>query len=121
MTKLKHTSVAPNKESNSEGGNDEADGIEIAKVSQEHDIWKLLDRLNSKQKRTLSRKLDRLGESVLEEVEKEANQILDSTDNKDKEDTSSSPSKRSLQKSTNDESKDENATQLQRGRSKRLI
>ena len=46
-------------------------------VDKDHEIWSVLDKLNSKQKRTLSRKLERLGKSVLEAVEKEANKILD--------------------------------------------
>mmetsp|Transcript_4882 Transcript_4882/g.8682 ORF Transcript_4882/g.8682 Transcript_4882/m.8682 type:complete len:350 (-) Transcript_4882:1290-2339(-) len=46
------------------------------KVDKEHKVWKLLEQLNSKQKRTLTRKLDRLGRSVLAEVEKEAMQVL---------------------------------------------
>jgi len=47
------------------------------KVDKDHEIWSVLDKLNSKQKRTLSRKLERLGKTVLEAVEKEANKILD--------------------------------------------
>ena len=49
------------------------------KVPKDHEIWSVLDKLNSKQKRTLSRKLDRLGTAVLDEVEEEANKILDQT------------------------------------------
>ena len=49
------------------------------KVPKDHEIWSVLDKLNSKQKRTLSRKLDRLGKAALEEVEEEANNILDQT------------------------------------------
>lgn len=50
---------------------------EDGKVAKNHEIWSVLDKLNSKQKRTLSRKLDRIGKSALEEVEEEANKILD--------------------------------------------
>ena len=49
------------------------------KVGKDNEIWSVLDKLNSKQKRTLSRKLDRLGKAVLDEVEEEANKILDMT------------------------------------------
>lgn len=49
------------------------------KVPKDHEIWSVLDKLNSKQKRTLSRKLDRLGTAALDEVEEEANKILDQT------------------------------------------
>jgi hypothetical protein len=49
------------------------------KVGKDHEIWNVLEKLNSKQKRTLSRKLDRLGKVALEEVEQEANEILDKT------------------------------------------
>mmetsp|Transcript_741 Transcript_741/g.1694 ORF Transcript_741/g.1694 Transcript_741/m.1694 type:complete len:335 (-) Transcript_741:104-1108(-) len=49
------------------------------KVGKDHEIWSVLDKLNSKQKRTLTRKLERLGTAVLEEVEQEANKILDET------------------------------------------
>jgi hypothetical protein len=52
---------------------------EDGKVGKDHEIWSVLDKLNSKQKRTLSRKLERLGKSVLEEIEQEANKILDET------------------------------------------
>ena len=52
----------------------------MGKVPKDHEIWKVLDKLNSKQKRTLTRKLDRLGASVLDEVEQEANTILDAID-----------------------------------------
>jgi hypothetical protein len=73
-------------------------------INKDHAIWGLLDKLNSKQKRTYSRQLKRLGRSVLDEVEKEVNKILDemiiaenlkrdqteaaSTDNKDVPSTS---------------------------------
>lgn len=49
------------------------------KVPKDHEIWSVLEKLNSKQKRTLSRKLDRMGISGLDEVEEEANKILDMT------------------------------------------
>ena len=49
------------------------------KVGKDHEIWSVLDKLNSKQKRTLTRKLERRGTAVLEEVEQEANKILDET------------------------------------------
>lgn len=62
------------KECTSEKENDADEGT---KVSKDHEIWGVLEKLNSKQKRTLSRKLDRMGISVLEEVEEEANKILD--------------------------------------------
>jgi hypothetical protein len=46
--------------------------------TQDHEqvVRALLDQLNSKQKRTLSRKLERQGLSVLDEVEKEAKEML---------------------------------------------
>lgn len=50
--------------------------VDDNKVDQDHDIWNLLNQLNSKKKRTLSRKLERLGKSALKEVEKEANQLV---------------------------------------------
>jgi hypothetical protein len=53
------------------------DDVDDDKVPKEHEIWGVLDKLNSKQKRTLSRKLERLGKAVLDEVEEEANKILD--------------------------------------------
>lgn len=56
-----------------EDDKDDDDG----KVPKDHEIWSVLDKLNSKQKRTLSRKLDRLGKAVLDEVEQEANKMLD--------------------------------------------
>jgi len=49
------------------------------KLGKDHEIWGVLDKLNSKHKRTLSRKLERMGKSALEEVEREANKILDET------------------------------------------
>ena len=45
-------------------------------VSEEDDVWALLEKLNSKSKRTLSRKLKRDGQAVLEEVRDEARRIL---------------------------------------------
>lgn len=62
-----------NKDNSDADKNAEDDG----KVGKDHEIWSVLDKLNSKQKRTLSRKLERLGKSVLEEIEQEANKILD--------------------------------------------
>jgi hypothetical protein len=53
-----------------------SESAEEGKVSPGNDIWKLLDKLNSKTKRTLSRKLERLGASVLQEVRTEASQSL---------------------------------------------
>ena len=47
-----------------------------AEVGKDHEIWTLLNQLNSKQKRTLSRKLDRMGPSVIEEVREEAEKLL---------------------------------------------
>lgn len=47
-----------------------------SKIDHEQVVRALLDQLNSKQKRTLSRKLDRQGLSVLAEVEKEAKEML---------------------------------------------
>lgn len=49
---------------------------EGSKLDREGSVLKLLDQLNSKLKRTLSRKLDRMGASVLGEVEKEAREML---------------------------------------------
>lgn len=46
------------------------------KVNPNDEIFKLLEQLNSKMKRTLSRKLDREGVSALDEVRNEANRIL---------------------------------------------
>ena len=45
-------------------------------VSEEDDVWALLEKLKSKSKRTLSRKLKRDGQAVLEEVRDEARRIL---------------------------------------------
>jgi len=54
------------------------------KVDPEHEVYKLLEKLNSKMKRTLSRKLDREGATALDDVRDEANKILDGTsDDKD--------------------------------------
>jgi hypothetical protein len=50
---------------------------EDGKIDPEHEVYKLLDKLNSKMKRTLSRKLDRQGATVLDEVHNEAKKILD--------------------------------------------
>jgi hypothetical protein len=49
----------------------------MQKVDNGHEIWTLLNQLNSKQKRTLSRKLDRMGKAALDEVREEAKQLLD--------------------------------------------
>ena len=46
------------------------------KVDKDHEIWGMLNKLNSKQKRTLSRKLDRQGPCVLDEVVEEAKKLL---------------------------------------------
>jgi hypothetical protein len=61
--------------SKEKGDDDNNDNDEM--VCKDHEIWSLLDKLNSKQKRTYSRQLKRLGRSVLDEVEKEVNKILD--------------------------------------------
>merc|ERR1712166_1312520 len=61
--------------SKEKGDDDDNDNNEM--VNNDHEIWALLDKLNSKQKRTYSRQLKRLGRSVLDEVEKEVNKILD--------------------------------------------
>ena len=61
--------------SEEKGDDDSNDNDEM--VNKDHEIWALLDKLNSKQKRTYSRQLKRLGRSVLDEVEKEVNKILD--------------------------------------------
>lgn len=54
------------------------------KVNPEHEVYKLLDKLNSKMKRTLSRKLERQGATALDEVESEAKKLLGgSTDAKE--------------------------------------
>lgn len=50
------------------------------KVDPAHEIYKTLDKLTSKMKRTLSRKLDREGVSALEEVQKEATRLLVNSD-----------------------------------------
>lgn len=63
---------------------------ETEKVDPTHDIWKQLEQLNSKMKRTLSRKLDREGVSVLAEVQAEANRLL----GKDEDKTSPAHKKR---------------------------
>jgi hypothetical protein len=49
-------------------------------VDPSHAIFKQLDKLNSKMKRTLSRKLDRDGASALEEVQKEAISLLEKSE-----------------------------------------
>ncbi|CAJ1936453.1 unnamed protein product [Cylindrotheca closterium] len=46
------------------------------KVDTSHPVYKLLDQLNSKTKRTLSRKLDREGSKALPEVEQEVKKLL---------------------------------------------
>lgn len=65
---------------------DDADGDGM--VNKDHRIWKVLDTLNSKQKRTYTRKLNRMGSSVLDEVEKEVQSILDGTMDKKESDQS---------------------------------
>ncbi|VEU42986.1 unnamed protein product [Pseudo-nitzschia multistriata] len=70
----KEISTSPSTAEDNDDGEDDG-----GKVPKDHEIWSVLDKLNSKQKRTLSRKLDRLGKAVLEEVEQEANKILDET------------------------------------------
>lgn len=50
------------------------------KVDPAHAVYNLLDQLNSKTKRTLSRKLDRDGAKALPEVEQEVNKLLGITD-----------------------------------------
>lgn len=49
------------------------------KIDPEHEVYKLLEKLNSKMKRTLSRKLDRQGAMVLDEVHNEAKKIIGGT------------------------------------------
>ena len=63
--------------SKEKGDDDNNDNDNDEMVNKDHEIWALLDKLNSKQKRTYSRQLKRLGRSVLDEVEKEVNKILD--------------------------------------------
>ena len=63
--------------SEEKGDDDNNDNDNDEMVNKDHAIWALLDKLNSKQKRTYSRQLKRLGRSVLDEVEKEVNKILD--------------------------------------------
>ncbi len=53
------------------------DGDDDGKVDPEHEVYKLLEKLNSKMKRTLSRRLEREGATVLDEVRNEATKILD--------------------------------------------
>ena len=48
----------------------------MVRVPKEHRIWKILDHLNSKQRRTYTRKLHRRGLAVVEEVEQEAQALL---------------------------------------------
>lgn len=45
-------------------------------IDPKHEVYKLLDKLNSKMKRTLSRKLEREGATALDEVQSEAAKIL---------------------------------------------
>eukprot|EP00980_Cylindrotheca_fusiformis_P006601 scaffold1390_cov138-Cylindrotheca_fusiformis.AAC.4 len=49
------------------------------KVDPSHEVFKILEQLNSKMKRTLSRKLDRQGVSALKEVQLEASRLLENT------------------------------------------
>lgn len=49
---------------------------EDGKVDPTHEIFKLLDQLNSKMKRTLSRRLDREGVTALPEVQAEVDKLL---------------------------------------------
>lgn len=54
------------------------------KIDTSHPVFKLLEQLNSKMKRTLSRKLDREGPKALPEVEQEAQKLLGVTDEQSK-------------------------------------
>lgn len=55
----------------------ESNGVELDdKIDPSHEIFKLLEKLNSKMKRTLSRKLEREGPTVLEDVRNEATRLL---------------------------------------------
>mmetsp|Transcript_27659 Transcript_27659/g.64084 ORF Transcript_27659/g.64084 Transcript_27659/m.64084 type:complete len:321 (+) Transcript_27659:128-1090(+) len=52
-------------------------GVSMDKDSRRIEVLELLERLNSKQKRTLSRQLAREGEEALEEIEKEALRLIE--------------------------------------------
>jgi hypothetical protein len=86
-TSTKDSNVATAKETE-EFGADNKEDDEKNIVNKDHAIWKILNKLNSKHKRTLSRKLDRQGAIVLAEVEIEAKQLLgeggDTSDDKEK-------------------------------------
>lgn len=73
---------AGNKEMSSESASSASIPTETDKVERSHEIWKQLEQLNSKMKRTLSRKLDREGLSALSEVQNEANRLLGNTEDK---------------------------------------
>jgi len=77
--KMKVDSSTTEKEEKTEIPAADKSAEEDGKVAKDHEIWTVLDKLNSKHKRTLSRKLDRIGKSALEAVEQEANKILDET------------------------------------------
>mmetsp|Transcript_7257 Transcript_7257/g.17700 ORF Transcript_7257/g.17700 Transcript_7257/m.17700 type:complete len:339 (-) Transcript_7257:237-1253(-) len=72
-----HTTTGKKDEIDTSDRGNSIDNNDNEKVPKNHEIWSVLDKLNSKQKRTLSRKLDRVGISGLEEIEEEANNILD--------------------------------------------
>ncbi|KAG7368714.1 hypothetical protein IV203_031457 [Nitzschia inconspicua] len=59
----------------------EGDKADNDKVHPDHPIWNILNQLNSKQKRTLSRRLERDGNPVLQAVEAEAKQFLGAENN----------------------------------------
>lgn len=60
----------------SAGVEEEEDAKLDDKIGAEHEVYKLLEKLNSKMKRTLSRKLDREGATAVADVKSEAEKIL---------------------------------------------
>lgn len=84
-----------------------SDGIgQDEKVDPDHSVYKMLEKLNSKMKRTLSRRLDREGASALEEVEKEAKKLLGITEG--------DSSKKRGQDAVNDDESDEGKKKKQK-------
>lgn len=88
------------------------DNDDDGKVNTDHEIWSLLDKLNSKQKRTYSRKLNRMGQSVLDEVEKEVKKILDDTiqENLKRDQTEATGTDNNSNKEVSTENQKENIT-----------
>lgn len=87
----------------------EMDGVRGEKIDPGHEIFKIIEKLNSKTKRTLTRKLKRGGQAVLEEVVTEAKTALDESNAPPSE-----PKKRGLDESRVSDDSGENSSKKKR-------